>query len=90
VARWPEAGPTADWENQAQTDFSLVMDIVRAIRNLRAEKNLAPTRRVPARLAAGDRTPLLQQQAATITSLARLDQENFTILETLLEKPEGM
>jgi len=89
VARWPEAGPTADWENQAQTDFSLVMDIVRAIRNLRAEKNLAPTRRVPARLAAGDRTPLLQQQAATITSLARLDQENFTILETLLEKPEG-
>jgi valyl-tRNA synthetase len=89
VARWPEAGPAVDWENQAETDFSLVMDIVRAIRNLRAEKNVAPTRRIPARLVAGDRTHLLRQQAATIASLARLDQENLTILETLPEKPEG-
>jgi valyl-tRNA synthetase len=89
VAHWPEADPAAEWENQAEVDFHLVMDIVRAIRNLRAEKNVTPTRRIPARLAAGGHTVLLKQQAATIASLARLDLENFTILETLPEKPAG-
>jgi valyl-tRNA synthetase len=89
VARWPEADPEADWEEQAVMDFSLVMEIVRAIRNLRAEKNVPPTRRIAARLAAGDRSQLLQQQAATIVTLARLDPENFSILNTLAEKPEG-
>jgi valyl-tRNA synthetase len=89
VARWPEAAPSADWEGQAEIDFSLVMEVIRSIRNLRAEKNVPPTRRIAATLAAGDRVLLLQEQAATIASLARLDQHNLTILEKLAEKPEG-
>jgi valyl-tRNA synthetase len=89
VAGWPEAGLESDWEKQAEADFSLVMDIVRAIRNLRAEKNVEPARRIPARLAAGDRYFLLQGQSTILSSLARLDQDNFTILEILPEKPEG-
>jgi valyl-tRNA synthetase len=89
VARWPEATPGADWEDQAVTDFSLVMEIVRAIRNLRAEKNVPPTRRIAARLAAGDRMILLQEQTAILANLARLDPKNITIVNTLPEKPEG-
>jgi valyl-tRNA synthetase len=89
VARWPEAAPSADWEGQAEIDFSLVMEVIRSIRNLRAEKNVPPNRRIAATLAAGDRVLLLQEQAATIASLARLDQHNLTILEKLAEKPEG-
>ncbi len=71
------------------TDFSLVMEIVRAIRNLRAEKNVPPTRRIAARLAAGDRAGILRQQAATLANLARLDPGDLTIMEALPEKPEG-
>jgi valyl-tRNA synthetase len=65
------------------------MEVIRSIRNLRAEKNVPPNRRIAATLAAGDRVLLLQEQAATIASLARLDQHNLTILEKLAEKPEG-
>ena len=89
VARWPEADPAADWEEQAVTDFSLVMEIVRAIRNLRAEKNVPPTRRIAARLAAGDRAGILRQQDSTLANLARLDPGDLTIMEALPEKPEG-
>jgi valyl-tRNA synthetase len=45
VARWPETVLEAPWEGQAEVDFTLMMDIVRSIRNLRAEKNVNPGRR---------------------------------------------
>jgi len=35
---WPETQDAEGWEDQVVTDFGLVQEIVRAIRNLRAEK----------------------------------------------------
>jgi valyl-tRNA synthetase len=89
IARWPEPTPENPWEAQAIADFTLIMELVRAIRNLRAEKNVDPKQKIPVTLVGGNRTAVLQRQATTIAALARLDPEQTTILEHLVEKPEG-
>jgi valyl-tRNA synthetase len=89
VARWPTPPPVNPWEDQAIADFSLIMDLVRAIRNLRAEKNVSPKVSIPATLVGSESTPVLQRQSATIASLARLDLQKLTIIDELAEKPDG-
>jgi valyl-tRNA synthetase len=87
IARWPEPTPANPWQDQVIADFSLVMDVVRAIRNLRAEKNINPKQRIPATMIAGEQTSILQKQSATISALARLDPDKLIIQETLADKP---
>jgi valyl-tRNA synthetase len=89
VAAWPEHKPGTQPEEQAVADFALIKEIVRSIRNLRAEKNVKPTHRIPATLVGGAHTAILQGQSRTIASLARLDPHQLTILESLEDKPEG-
>ncbi|MGB3700952.1 MAG: class I tRNA ligase family protein, partial [Anaerolineales bacterium] len=89
IARWPEPAPENPWETKAITDFSLIMELVRAVRNLRSEKNVDPKLKIPATLVGGEKTPLLQQQSSTIAVLARLDPQKITISESLDGKPEG-
>jgi len=83
VARWPEPTPENPWENKAITDFTLIMDLVRSIRNLRSEKNVDPKLKIPSN------TSMLQHQSTTIAVLARLDPQKITITESLDGKPEG-
>ncbi len=89
VARWPEGHELAAIEEDTVYQFSLVQDIVRAIRNLRAEKNVKPGLRVPAIIAAGERTAFLQTQAGAIATLAKLDESAVTINETAIDVNEG-
>ena len=89
VARWPEPTDQEDWEDRAVTDFNLIINLVRAIRNTRAEKNVQPSRRIPANIIAGKHVEMFQRQSTTIASLARLDQNQLTISEALTQKPEG-
>jgi len=88
VAPWPEARQEESWEAEKLTDFSLLQDVVRAIRNLRAEKKIKPTRRIPAIIIGGTRTSCLQDQAKTIFALALLDEAHSEILKGLPQKPE--
>ncbi|MBC8506110.1 MAG: class I tRNA ligase family protein [Anaerolineales bacterium] len=88
MASWPEPDALEGWEDQAIADFSLVQEIVRAIRNLRAEKNVKPGRRIPATFAAGDRTEVIESQAETIAALGRLDTAQLSIQQSLDTKPE--
>ena len=89
VARWPEPLEEQPWEGKAVSDFSLVMDVVRAIRNLRAEKNVTPGRRIPATLVSSSALEILKEQAAIIANLAYLDQNALLITTSLAGKPEG-
>ncbi|MFN2265538.1 MAG: valine--tRNA ligase [Anaerolineales bacterium] len=89
IAHWPEPSPESPWEADAISDFTLIMDLVRSIRNLRSEKNIDPKIKIPAILAGGDYSNILQQQAGTLASLARLDAQKLTISEQLSEKPDG-
>jgi valyl-tRNA synthetase len=76
------------WEKDRIAAFSLVKDVVRAIRNLRAEKNIPPGRRTPAILVSRDHAGILEEQAVTIAALAQLDQAGLVILKSLAEKPQ--
>ena len=89
VARWPEADPVEAWEAGAVTDFPVVMEVVRAIRNLRAENNVKPGRRIPAILVSANWQTVLRQQANTIAALAHLDIKALQILPAIESKPEG-
>ncbi len=89
VAHWPTEQPEAQSEVQAVADFSLVMDVVRAIRNARAEKKVTPGKRIPATLAGGERAEMLRRQLTVLSTLAHLDAPAVQILEGLPEKPQG-
>jgi valyl-tRNA synthetase len=89
VAPWPEPRQPEGWEAGKTADFALIQEVVRAIRNLRAEQNVQPARRIPAMLVGGEQTTTLQEQSATIAALAGLDEQNLEFHETIAEKPEG-
>ncbi|GAB4547974.1 MAG: valine--tRNA ligase [Anaerolineales bacterium] len=87
AARFPEPRAEEGWEANKITDFTLIQDIVRAIRNLRAEKNVAPSKRIAASISAAAKTDLLQEQASVIAALAGLDHSLLSIRPSLAEKP---
>jgi valyl-tRNA synthetase len=76
------------WEDSKIADFGLLQEIIRSIRNLRAEKKVSPARRIPATLVGGEKTSLLKEQAIMISTLAGLDQAKFSIHQSLDAKPE--
>jgi valyl-tRNA synthetase len=80
VAPWPAAGPR---DEAAEADMTLVMDIIRAIRNARSEYNVPPGHAIAAAIAAGERQPLLRDQAETICVLARVNPARLTIAARL-------
>jgi valyl-tRNA synthetase len=88
VARWPEARAEEGWEDGKVADFTLIQEITRSIRNLRAEKKVNPAKRLPATIAGGPKTGLLLDQAGVIAALAGLDQSHLEIVESLAAKPE--
>ena len=83
IAHWPVVHPEEGWEAQKLADFSLVMDLVRAIRNLRAEKKVTPGKRLEATIVAGARFDVLMAQLKTIAALAFLDPYALRLEETL-------
>ncbi len=89
IARWPQAPAATLQEDESISRFSLVMNIVRAIRNTRAEKQVKPGLKLSATIAAGSQAGTLQSQTQTIAALAHLDSAKLTIAETLKHKPKN-
>ncbi len=89
VAPWPTSRPPEGWESARIAEFNLLQEIVRAIRNLRAEKGVKPGRRIPATLVSAGASELLRAQAASIAALAGIDPQALTILESIAQKPQG-
>ncbi len=87
VAKFPEPRDPEGWEEAKVADFTLIQELVRSIRNLRAEKNIAPSKKLAASISAGEKTDLLKEQAKMIASLAGIDYSLLTISNTLQEKP---
>jgi valyl-tRNA synthetase len=59
--------------------------MVRAIRNIRAEKKVKPDRKLPALISAGTKLDILRGQCNTIASLASLDKENSRLSRKIKE-----
>ena len=89
VAKWPELREPEGWEEAKIAEFELLQDVIRAIRNLRAEKNVPPSKKFAAKISAGAKTALLQEQAQVVAALAGLDEAQLSIAEVVAEKPEN-
>lgn len=88
TAPWPEALPIEGWEDDAQRDFEQFRQLVRAIRNLRAEKNVRPEQRLAAILVTGEKLySLYQQEKSALAMLARLDETRLEIRQRMDSKP---
>jgi valyl-tRNA synthetase len=87
VARWPEAGEESIDEGMAAA-FILAKDLIHAIRNARAEKDVKPKRRIAAVISAGRHAQALEGQRRLLEILARLDADQLQIGESL-EAPEN-
>ncbi len=90
IAPWPEPRAEEGWEADKIADFALLQEIVRSIRNLRAEKSVAPSKRIAALFAGGRKTSLLNEQAKVLAALAGLDEAQMEITASFKEKLEGV
>jgi valyl-tRNA synthetase len=89
IARWPEPREAEGWEESKIADFTLVQEIIRSIRNLRAEKNAPMSKKLAATIIGGAKTDLIKSQSEVIAALAALDYSLLSILSSLDSKPEG-
>jgi len=87
IAPWPEPRKVESWEAEKIKDFELIQEIVRTIRNLRAEKNIKPGKRIPAKLVGGEHTAILEEALGSIHSLAGLDPETTSLVPALDQIP---
>ena len=73
VAPFPE--PRKEWEDEGlEGEFSLVMDVISALRNIKAEADIPLTKRIKASVKASDGSlEVLQREADRIRALAFLD-----------------
>src|SRR6266498_1964968 len=82
IARWPEPREPEGWEESKTADFTLFQDVVRAIRNQRAEKNVKPSRKLMGIFVVGaERVKLYQSLKQDLATLAGLDINRILILD---------
>lgn len=80
IARWPEDLSMEGWENETISDFNLVQEMVKTIRNIRSEYKVEPGHKIPCTISAGDKTTLIETQIMNLSALAGLDVDNLTII----------
>ena len=80
IARWPEAMVMKGWEEDAIADFTLVQEMVRSIRNIRAEYKVQPGHAIPASIYAGAKKQMIDSQRQTFVSLAGINPEALDIV----------
>lgn len=84
LASWPK--PDRE-DNTARREIEVLMEMVRAIRNARAEYEVDPGRAIPAIVVAGRRKRTIEAQRDILVKLARLDPAGLTITAKMREKP---
>jgi valyl-tRNA synthetase len=86
ICCWPEA-EQAHIDPEAEADMGLLMDLIRQIRNARAEFDVTPGKRVPAIIAGAGKLATLEAQRGLLTFLAKVDDTQLTLTRALDEKP---
>jgi valyl-tRNA synthetase len=91
IADWPTSLPLGATtplplgeaaRGSSAADFETVRELIRRIRNARAEQGVEPARYIPAVIAAGERAEFIAGQRPLLVALARLDDANLTIAAT--------
>ncbi len=88
VAKWPEPMPMEGWEAQAVEDFSLVQEMVRSIRNIRAEYKVEIGHKIACVIAAGEKLNMIQSQRGVLSTLAGIDPDALVIQEETVENSD--
>jgi len=76
VAPWPAIG---ERDESAEAEMSLLMDLLRGIRNLRAEQRIPAVRRITATFITGDASALLVDNWDWLVALGHLDADRLVI-----------
>jgi len=82
VARWPQPREAADWEEAKIAQFSLLQDSIRAIRNLRAERSIKPSRKIGAVFVTEQNGSLYKDYLPMISALAGTDLEQTLVYDS--------
>jgi valyl-tRNA synthetase len=85
VSAWPEPDKRLIDQN-AERDMAVIMEVIRVIRNARAEFGVEAGRWVEALVVAGDRVDLLQAQVPAIQALSRA--KPVTVVGDLADRPK--
>jgi valyl-tRNA synthetase len=77
VSAWPEYNP--EWDFADAKDMDVIMDAVRSIRNIRAEMNISPARKVKVISRIGDSIigDIIKDNIKIIYSLAKVEDMEF-------------
>lgn len=90
IAKWPDspllAGEGSGVREMEQ--FAHIMDIIRAIRNARAENKVEMSKKIAAMIVSDDKAALIESQREIIARLAIVDSAQLTISAALKEKPK--
>jgi valyl-tRNA synthetase len=70
-------------DGEAEEDMGMLMELIRGIRNRRAEYRVTPGKRIPAVIAAAGALDVLREQQALLCSLAKLEPAQLTIEESV-------
>ncbi|MBN1483101.1 MAG: valine--tRNA ligase [Chloroflexia bacterium] len=87
VAPYPQSAAAA-LDPQAESAMALLMELIREVRNARAERGVEPGRWIEAVLVAGRHSAMLREQAEVLGRLARVDADKLRIEEHLAERPQ--
>ena len=93
IADWPHATPIHGWEEGCIASFDQLREVIRVIRNARAENNVKPNLSIPA-IMAGSPTVAhdLMHESKMLAALAGLDEAKLKIVATEsghFEKPDN-
>jgi len=86
IARWPDLDETR-YDDEAEDQMGLIMELIRAIRNIRGEYKVDPGHRVSVQINAGAWADLLESQRDVFIRLANIEEESFVIRPDLGEAP---
>ncbi|MCL4863892.1 MAG: class I tRNA ligase family protein, partial [Caldilineaceae bacterium] len=81
VTRWPTVGGWGD--SAADEAFGRIQEVVRAIRNVRSEYDVAPGRRIAAQISAAEHAPMLSANLPMLARLAGLNVDEAQIAPAL-------
>ncbi|MHB8088827.1 MAG: valine--tRNA ligase [Anaerolineaceae bacterium] len=89
VAKWPEGEKVEGWEEEKMAQFAAIQEVVRANRNLRAEKKIQPNVKTPGKIVNQESSAIFNQEKEIIAALGMFEINNLEILKDLAEAPEG-
>jgi valyl-tRNA synthetase len=86
ITRWPKANGE-QFDDEAEADMALLVDLIRQVRNARAEFEVVPGKAIPAVVVGGGKLEMLQEQRGLLAFLAKVDDGHLTLARDLDEKP---